>query len=265
MRLIAATLVLILAIPARAADRRQIAAINVAATSFFTYLGCLVQKRVQTRRDAVRCLAGGAVAGVGFYQAKRFASRGDITTGWLVANAATSIVENTTAGEHPLARLGYSFGPFRLRVVTPADTKRESLVDVDISAIETAFLAHAYLDADDFDVRDAMVWWETRQPITEDDVTFQGYTWGLFPGTWEGARSRTWSHEAVHAIQALQLDSVEPPALTMGRSYRGIRIRHVRAGAVNLTDNLLQGRREYHDRWAEIEAYRLTDDRRPPR
>lgn len=265
MRACAVVVAILLALPSRAADRQQIATVNIAATSLFTYLGCLVQKRVQSGRDAFRCFATGAVAGAGFYQAKRFASRGDIATGWIIANAATSLVENTTAGEHPLSRLGYSFGPFRLRVVTPFDAKRESLADIDVSAAETIYLARAYGDADDFDVRDSMVWWETRRPVTEDDLVFHGYTWGMFPGTWSRARSRTWSHEAVHAIQALQLDSVDPPVLTLGRSWAGIRIRHVRAGAVNLTDNLLQGRRAYHHRWAEIEAYRLTDDRRPPR
>ncbi|HEX8281094.1 MAG TPA: hypothetical protein VF551_06935, partial [Chthoniobacterales bacterium] len=137
MRAAALTLSLLLAIPSSAADRQQIATLNVAATSLFTYLGCVVQgklqKRVQTRRDAARCFGAGAVAGVGFYQAKRLAARGDITTGWLVANMATSVVENTTAGEHPLSRLGYTFGPFRLRVATPADRARESYVDLDLS------------------------------------------------------------------------------------------------------------------------------------
>ncbi len=264
MRALALLLVLFLAMPLRAVDRRQIATINIAATSLFTFLGCLVQKRIATRRDAARCFSAGAVAGAGFYQAKRLAARGDIATGWLVANAATSLVENTTAGEHPLSRIGYTFGPFRLRVATPLDKARESYVDLDVSVAETGYLFRAVQDADDFDVRDGLLWFETRDRITEDDVVFNGYTWGIFPGTWTRARESTWNHEAVHAVQALQLDSVEPPALTAQRSRRPFRIRHVRLGTVNVADNLVWGRASYDDRWVEIEAYRLTEDRRPP-
>ncbi len=264
MRVLALTLVLLLALPSHAVDRQQIATINVAATSLFTFLGCLVQKKVSTRRDAARCFSVGAVAGAGFYQAKRLAARGDIATGWLVANAATSLVENTTAGEHPLSRAGYTFGPFRLRVATPFDRARESWVDLDVSVAETGYLFRAVEDADDFDVRDGLLWFETDERIREDDVIFNGYTWGIYPGTWTRARETTWNHEAVHAVQALQLDSVEPPSLTAQRSRRPFRIRHIRLGTVNVADNLIWGRAAYDDRWVEIEAFRLTEDRRPP-
>jgi hypothetical protein len=268
MRFTAITVALLLAIPARAVDRQRIATVNIAATSLFTFLGCVVQgklqKRVQTRRDAGRCFAAGGVAGLGFYQAKRLAAGGDITTGWLLANLTTSVVENTTAGEHPLSRIGYTFGPFRLRFATPADRAHESYVDLDLSVVETGYLARTLIDADDLDIRDGMLQWETDQRLSEGGRVFNGYTWGIYPGAFTGARQSTWSHEAVHAIQALQLDSVEPPALILGRNRQPFRIRYVRAGAVNLTDNVSWGQRAYDQRWVEIEAYRLVDDRKPP-
>jgi hypothetical protein len=264
MRVLALLLVLILAAPLSAADRQRIATINVAATSLFTYLGCLVQKQVRSGRDAAKCFGVGAIAGAGFYQAKRFAAQGDITRGWLIANAASSLVENTTAGEHPLSRIGYTFGPLRLRLVTPLDEKRESLIDLDLSIVETGFLVRAIDDADDIDVRDGMIWYETKGPDIVNGRVLHGYTWGIYPGTWSAAREHTWNHEAVHAVQALQLDSVEPPLLTFPRGSRWIRLRHIRAGAVHLSDNLFHGQRPYRDRWVEIEAYRLTLDREPP-
>jgi hypothetical protein len=268
MRTLAIVVSLVLAVPSRATDRQQIATINVAATSLFTFLGCVVQGklagRVTTMRDAGRCFSAGAVAGAGFYQAKRLAARGDVATGWLVANAATSVVENTIDGEHPLSRLGYTFGPFRFRVATPFDKARESYVDLDLSVGETIYLVRALESADDFDVRDGMVWFETDDRLTEGGVIFNGYTWGIFPGTWTGARDSTWHHEAVHAVQAMQLDSVEPPVLTAQRNRRPFRIRHVRLGLVNAADNISWQQAAYDDRWVEIEAYRLTDDRRPP-
>lgn len=269
-RVLAGILVLTIALPLPAADRERIAAINVAATSLFTFVGCAVQAKLQkrslTRRDAARCFGMGGVAGVGFYQAKRLVARGDVTTGWLAANAASSIVENTTAGEHPLSRIGYTFGPLRLRVATPLDRARESYVDLDVSAAETMFLARAIGDADDIDVRDGMIAFETRDPIVEDDVVYHGYTWGIFPGVWQGADRFTPRHEAVHAVQSLQLDSVEPPLLTFHRGRRPVRLRHIRAGALNLADNIFNAQvLDYEDRWAEIEAFRLTEDREPPR
>jgi hypothetical protein len=269
MRFVAITVALLISLPTRAVDRQQIATVNIAATSLFTFLGCVVQgrlqKRVQTGRDAARCFAAGGAAGIGFYQAKRLVADGDITTGWLLANLSTSVVENTAAGEHPFSRIGYTFGPFRLRFATPADRAHESYVDLDLSVVETAFLARMIIDADDVDVRDGMLQWETDQRLSEGGQVFNGYTWGIYPGAWTRARESTWNHEAVHAIQALQLDSVEPPALTLGRDRKPFRIRYVRAGAVNLTDNLFWGAHAYQERWVEIEAYRLVDDRKPPR
>lgn len=256
---------MLLALPVRAADRQKIATINVSATALVTLASCYVQKHARTWREAARCLGVGAIAGVGFYQAKRLAGRGDITEGWLIANAATSLVENTTAGEHPLGRIGYTFGPFRLRVATPLDRAQESVLDLDVSLAETIYLGRMLVDQEDVDIRDGMLWWETRNPVREDDRVFLGYTWGIYPGAWRRARETTWNHEGVHAVQALQVDSVEPPALTLERGRRLIRLGHVRLGALNLADNIAHGNLvDYEDRWAEIEAYRLAGDEVPP-
>ena len=265
VRALVLILALAIAVPQQAADRQRIATINVAATSLFTYLGCVVQKKVKSWRDAGRCFAAGAVAGAGFYQAKRLAADGHITRAWIVANASTSVVENTTSGEHPLSRLGYTFGPLRLRVVTPFDRAQESLVDLDLSAVELGYLVRTVVDADDVDIRDGMIWWETRERLVEDDRTFTGYTWGIYPGLWQHARDSTRNHEAVHAIQSLQVDSVDPPIFTEERGRKLIRIRHFRLGALNFSDNLFHGTRPYHERWGEIEAYRFADDIEPPR
>ena len=264
MRTLAA--VLILALPLQAADRQKIAALNVVSTSLVTWAGCLVHaKLTRTPPKHARCLAAGAIGGAGFYQAKRMAGDGHITTAWLVANLTSSVVENTTAGEHPLARVGYSLGPLRLRVATPLDRAHESILDVDVNAAEVGYFARAVLDADDVDLRDGMVWYETEAPdVDEQGRAVHGYTWGLFPGVWRGAREDVWHHEAVHAVQALQLDSVEPPALTLDRERRPVRVRHVRLGLLNVTDNLGAQLLPYEDRWVEIEAYRMANDRKPP-
>jgi hypothetical protein len=262
-----ATAVALLTVSAHAAERRDIAALNVASTTLVTWAGCLVHaKLTHTAPKHARCLAAGAIGGAGYYQAKRIAGECHVTTAWLLANLTSSVVENTTAGEHPLARVGYSFGPLRLRVATPFDEKKESLLDIDVNAAEVGYLARAFLDADDVDVRDGMIWYETKAAsVDEQGRSVQGYTWGLFPGVWSGARDEVWHHEAVHAVQALQLDAVEPPALTLDRERRRVRVRHLRLGLLNLTDNMSAQLLPYEDRWVEIEAYRLAGDRPPPR
>lgn len=265
MRVIA--LLLLIALPLRGADRQKIAALNVVSTTLFTWLGCATHaKLTRAAPKHARCLAAGAMGGMAFYQAKRLAGDGHITTAWLVANLSTSLVENTTAGEHPLSRIGYTFGPLRLRVATPMDRAHESYVDIDVSAVQTGYLSRAIQDADDVDIRDGMIWYETKRPDVDDQGRrVNGFTWGVFPGFWTGAGRDVRNHEAVHAIQSLQLDSVEPPALTLDRERRILRVRHIRAGALNLADNLSSQLVPYEDRWVEIEAFRMASDSAPPR
>jgi hypothetical protein len=263
----AAAALLYLALPLHAADRQKIAALNVAGTTLVTWAGCLVHaKLTKTPPKHARCLAAGAVGGAGYYQAKRLAGDGHITTAWLLANLTSSVVENTTAGEHPLARVGYSVGPLRLRIATPFDEKKESLLDIDVNAAEIGYLTRAIIDAADVDIRDGMIWYETENAqVDEEGRTIHGYTWGLFPGVWTNAHPQVWSHEAVHAVQALQLDAVEPPALILDRERRRVRVRHLRLGLFNVADNVGSQLLPYEDRWFEIEAYRFAGDREPPR
>lgn len=265
MRATALLLAVLIASPMSAASREKIATINVAASSLFTLVSCAVQGKVHSRTDALRCAGMGSLAGAGFYQAKRLAGDGHVGTAWLVANLSSSIVENTAAGDHPLGRIGYTVGPVRLRFATPAERASESFVDVDVSVVETGFMVRALVDADRVTVRHGMIWFETDEPRFDERFVYDGYTWGVFPGVWRGAPDRTRSHEAVHAVQSIQLDSVEPPAFTLGRRPRFVRLRHVRAGTLNLSDNLAMSQIDYEKRWAEIEAFRLTEDREPPR
>jgi hypothetical protein len=267
MRVLAFLLVLTLPLPATAADRAKIATLNVAGTALVTYLGCLVHAKVtKSELRPARCLAAGAAGGVGFYQAKRMAGDGHITTAWLLANLTGSVVENTTAGEHPLARVGYSVGPLRMRLATPFDRNRESLLDVDLNVAEVLYLARAIDDADDVDLREGMLWYETDEPdLDEEGRVVHGFTWGMVPGVWKGASRSVWNHETVHAVQALQLDAVEPPALTLDRERRLVRVRYLRLGALNVADNLSAQLVPYDERWVEIEAYRFAEDRDPPR
>ncbi|HEX3109433.1 MAG TPA: hypothetical protein VHU41_10100, partial [Thermoanaerobaculia bacterium] len=95
-----------------------------------------------------------------------------------------------------------------------------------------------------------------------------GTTWGIFPGVWVRADKATRNHEVIHAMQSLQGDSPEPhlPFLTYTPSdhrKRLIRFEHLDIGMLNMLEGRLSGREQYQDRWTEIEAYRLAQQKAP--
>jgi hypothetical protein len=71
-------------------------------------------------------------------------------------------------------------------------------------------------------------------------------------------------HEAIHAIQSLQLMAVSPePFLARQsnpeRSTRALRFSGIRMQAFGLANDLvLHGLQKYDMRWKEIEAYHFT-------
>lgn len=131
-----------------------------------------------------------------------------------------------------------------------ADRRKIAVLNVGATALFT-YLSCAIPETDDPDV-------------DEEGRVVHGFTWGLFPGVWSGAQRHVWNHEAVHALQSLQLDSVEPPALTLDRERRLVRVRTLRAGALNFADNVSAQLIPYEERWVEIEAYRFAEDAQPP-
>jgi hypothetical protein len=92
----------------------------------------------------------------------------------------------------------------------------------------------------------------------------------MFPGVWTGSEEfgflrEVWKHEAVHAVQSLQFDAVEPSFgfLTNDREPRPnakkplIRFEHLKVGFVNITEDVIESRSARP--WRETEAYRLAN------
>ena len=138
-------------------DRAKVRAYNIGLTSLFTLVNATVQGEVRSVRDAVRHLLIGSGAGYSFYQAKRMAGGGRTTEGWLLANATSSIVENTSSGEHPVGRIGYTVGPMRLRFATPFARKALANIELDWSLAETAYLITALREGDHVRWRDGLI------------------------------------------------------------------------------------------------------------
>lgn len=272
-RLAAPILILALfAAEATAADARRIRALNVGGQALMTLVSGVIQKNIHSPGDVVRCLASGSAAGYGAYEAKILVSDGHVQQGWLLANVASSVSENAARGKHPFAQIGYSIGPFRLRVSIPAlDPNADSYSYVDVFADEAASLIREYNASDSVHFRGGMVAFERRTlyPSREGIGPFSGYTIGIFPGVWEQSVPAVWHHEVIHAIQSLQTDAVEPSfqALTLHRDpavrRRLIRFESLKLGIVNAANGLATSSQRYEDRWTEIEAYRLAERRAP--
>ena len=265
-------LALLIARGAGAADRARIRRINVGAQAFVTVVSALAQGKIRSGPQFWRVLGSGAAAGFGFHQSKILVSRGHDQQGWVLANVAASVTENAAAGKHPLAQIGYSVGPFRVRVPIPAlDRTADSYMYVDASAYETGKLIAFYRQNDRVQWRSGMIAFErdTLYPAGDGAGPYTGRAFGIFPGVWKHAPEVVWRHEVVHAIQGLQGDAAEPslrlftysPKATQRK--RLIRFEHFELGLVNLANDAVIYRQPYEARWTELEAYRLTEDREP--
>jgi hypothetical protein len=252
--------------------RRKYALYNIGLTSVFTLASALVQHQKHSARDVVRYLLIGAGAGFSFYEAKRITGGGRTTEGWLLANAVASVVENTTSGEHPFGRIGYTVGPLRFRFATPLARNAVATIESDWSLSETRSLIKALRQGDHIRVRHGLIAVDRDTPWHTSDLPgglFGGRTFGVFPGVAPGQGDITWQHEMVHVIQDQQLDSVEPPVYTFGGTLEPSKprslfaFRHIRFGFIHVLDEP-ELRRPYNRRWNEIEAYGLAQHKPVP-
>jgi hypothetical protein len=260
---------LLVAGDAAAATERRIRSLNIGAQAVMTLVSGLLQRKVQSFADAARCLGTGAAAGYGSFESKILVRNGHVQQGWLLANASSSLSENAAAGKHPLAQIGYTVGPLRLRVSIPRlDRGADAYSYLDLSTSETASLIYAFNGNGKVHFRSGMIVFEKRTPYPRSGHArgFDGYTWGIYPGVWRDTRApdEILHHETIHAIQSLQADAVEPsfemltvhPSATSTR--RLIRFDHLKLGIVGFGNGLAVGRDPYVERWTEIEAYRLA-------
>jgi hypothetical protein len=263
-RIIAALLLVATAARADAADRDKIRNVNIALQPVMTIASAAVQGKL--RGNVLRCLLSGAVAGYGFYEAKVNAGRGDVRTAWAIANAASSISGNAAAGRHPLSRIRWTVGPVRADVATPFDRSGDTPLRLTFSAWEAGALVAMYNKSDRLKWRDGLLAFENDVRYRAEGEFWAGYTIGVFPGVVRRAPEAIWQHEVVHAIQALQLDSVEPSLSVFTKRFTkqlGFVTIDAEAGAFPVVHAVAQSKQPYENRWSEIEAYRLAEDISP--
>ncbi len=258
--------------PVYAADRAKIRTLNVGVQAVSTLISGIAQGKVHNLRDVWRCLGSGAGAGYGFYEAKALVGRGDVQTGWILANLAASVSENAAAGKNPISQLGYTVGPVRFRIpITKLDRTADSYVYIDVSSYQIGKLVQFYRINDDISTRDGLISFQRDTPYPQDDGAgpYSGRDFGVYPGVWVRASEDVWNHEVVHAIQSLQGDAIEPSLRVLtyapkpGARKRIIRFEHLKSGALHLLTDEVTYRPDYENRWTEIEAYRLAEDTTP--
>jgi hypothetical protein len=256
---------------AECASRQRIAAFNVSLQPVFTIASAAVQGNLRTRHDWARCLRSGAVAGLGFYEAKRLAGNGHTLQALAVANVASSLTRNAAAGRPALARLGIAVGPAWVDVSTPLDKNRVAPIHLQVSASEMVALALTWRQNDRIVLRDGLVSFRKTGRYNYDDRNFAGYTIGVFSGTTLDATQKTWHHETIHVIQSIQADSVEPPACAwLRRPCKASRRRlgfmtwePLQLGIVPASGGGILSQQDYTKRCPEIEATWLAERHAP--
>lgn len=245
---------------------------NIIANAVFTTLFRSINGELKTWSDAGESLFYGGSAGYLFYKSRVLIGDGHENIGMATAYLASSITENTTFGEHPLAYLRAGLGPFDFRMSTRWARNQETQLSIGINSLDAIGLIGAIVtgEADDFKLRNTVMA-GTDQGIIEGD--FDGYTIGRTVITKETAKhdNALWRHELIHATQHLQFSSFgslgyNPFDFDKFTNYKnqpsGLSM-HVRIEWFNAIVNNMDQNRDYEDRWMEIEASRIAQDTSP--
>jgi hypothetical protein len=244
----------------KAASNGAVLAGNVLGTGVSTLLRGLIMGNVKSFKDVSKCFIYGSVAGLGFYQSKALAAKGNIFPGILLANLSASVAENVAMGEGPLDYLGFSFPFVRLQVATPLAKNPAAIFDVTLSSGDIASFFSSIKKAKHVSFRNGLLTFTADEPMAQGVL---GWTNGIFPTTLKGGSAQVMEHEAIHAIQSLQLMAVSPEPL-MGRKSnpdsgsKAFRFSGVRLQAFGLASDLATHGQKYEMRWKEIEAYHFS-------
>jgi len=234
---------------------------NVVGSGVTTLARGLLQGRVHSFKDAVKCLGYGMASGYGFYQAKKQVAAGRTFSGILLANLSASVIDNVTSGEGPLSYLGFTLPLVRLEVATPFAKRPRALVSFTVSPRDAISLALAISKADRASLRGGMLSFEADEPLAEN---VRGWAHGIFPTVVAGKPESVFRHEMVHVVQSLQLMAASPePFLKSYRRDEGkmklLDFGGVRAQVLGLANDLTLAKLQTYDKyWREAEAYSLV-------
>jgi len=243
-------------------DRTTLQIGNILGTAVTTLLKGFIQGRVHDVKDAGRMLLYGGMAGYGFYQAKAMISRGALTSGIVLANLSASVCENVAWGEHPLAYIGYSLGPARVKLATPLARSNHALFHINLSVKQVTDLVFTVAHADHFRFQHGLVCFQASQRLNNGAI---GWTKGLYPTVLQGTPDYVFQHEIVHVVQNLQLSCVSPyepllrdPGTRRHPAKSLFWFEGFKVDLLSVASDLSYMAVNYENAWQELEAYHFA-------
>lgn len=247
-------------------------AINILGTSIFTCIAGAIQGKFTDYKDVLAALGFGALGGYGFYESRKIVGRGDVAEGVALSYLSSSVVENVSLGENPLAYLRYGTGPLEVRLATPLAKRPKAWISLETDPIELLTFGYFCTKIDEIKFRDGLVYGiENEEILTEEFYTNEpadthGSTIGRFViMERKHLDSQTvWRHEAIHVTQNLQYGSIfarpgewfkdtgdDDETKIIGVDYR---LEWFAFGENVFEKNCF----DYEDRWSEVEAFELS-------
>ena len=251
----------------------RIALANIGLTGSFALVRGWLTGNVDDRGDAVEIFLGGGLGGYGFYQAKRLIGNEHAFAGLALAYTSASVVENAAQGRHPLSHLRFGPGPVDLRVRTPFAEPDAPFATVEVNILSAAGALVLPVLGYKPSFRNGKLYFRTNDFINQEGrVRTVARTINRTPLLGPDPSEYTWEHELIHVVQSLQVGATTPyyrlSSLYPSPSYSLGGTEHLKwdlqidwlYGTLVLSQLAV----DYEQRWAEVEAYSLTEPEAPP-
>ncbi len=264
---------------------------NIIGNAAFSLLFRSFNKEVHDWSDVREALIYGGSAGYLFYKSRSLIGKGDESRGLATNFLASSITENVTLGQHPIASLRYGIGPIEIKWKTPFATQDFSRsmfgshsgknlpITFAVNAIDLVNLLSMGIqnDARNFKLRNGVIT-ATDNSAIEDD--YSAYSIGRTVITKEEFvdDQELWHHELIHTTQYSQFSSFGSTNLSMlnldqtplnnfietpKNPSRKQHLFSLRVEWFNSLINRVDQNQPYENRWREVEAYALAQETSP--
>jgi len=248
-KLITVVLLIFLSVSVYAANSTQIKIGNIGGTAIATLARGLIEGKVKSPKDVIKMLFYGGMSGYGFYRSKKLIANGKIFPGVLLANMSASIAENAATGNHPLSRIGYSFGFIRMNIYT--SFKR---INFDISPKDMISLILSFKYANKIVFKNGIISFKAKKQLN-DNI---GWCIGIYPTVAEGMKEYVYGHETIHMIQNLQFLGVSYEPFFPGRKCR---LFNIRVQTAYFVYELFSKFSSYKTNLREIEAFHFIKNK----
>ena len=233
---------------------------NIIGSGVSTLLKGIIQGKVKNIGDAGKMLLFGGAAGYGFYHAKNMMAKGNHFSGVMMANLSASISENVSWGENPLAYIGYTLGPARVKFATPLAKEKKGIINLHISAKEIVNLVHAFANSDRMNFKYGLFIFESDNALENGAI---GWVKGVFATTMTGTPDYVLNHELVHIVQNMQLSSVSlfEPYMNRSTASNSNKLFHFEGIKLDLfafANDMVNAAISYENRWQEIESHHFS-------